>query len=54
MKKALNITAILLIIIGFGIVHNPSRIVEITGSLCVGAGALYYIVLIYLSSKEKK
>lgn len=53
LQNVLNIIAVLLIIYGFSIVHQPKPIMEIAGSICVGIGALYFVVKILLHPKKE-
>ncbi|MFA9392362.1 MAG: hypothetical protein ACERKD_21305 [Prolixibacteraceae bacterium] len=56
-KKSLNVVAAFLIFLGFGMIHGGSQWVEKTGSLLIGVGSLYLIVIviqsIYFTNKEK-
>jgi hypothetical protein len=54
MKKAFTAIAIILVIVGFGIIHSPSQAVEIAGGICVGLGSLYFIVTIGMSLRNRK
>ena len=48
----LDVVALVLIILGFGILHNNSRTLEIAGSICIGLGSLYFSVLLLRSYKK--
>ena len=50
--RVLDVVALVLIIVGFGILHNKSRALEIAGSICIGLGSLYFIVLLLRSYKQ--
>lgn len=52
--KIIHIIAVILIVTGFGIIHSKSRILEISGSVCIGIGSLYFIVLLLRSTKKTK
>jgi len=52
MLRVLDVVAIVLIILGFGILHNKSRMLEIAGSIFIGLGSLYFIVLLLRSYKQ--
>ncbi|RKD89847.1 hypothetical protein [Mangrovibacterium diazotrophicum] len=47
-----DVVAVLLVILGFGILHNKSRVLEIAGSVCIGIGTLYFLVLLIRSNKK--
>jgi len=48
-----DIVAVLLVILGFSILHNNSRTLEIAGSVCIGLATLYFLVLMIRSNKKK-
>lgn len=52
LKKILIITAILFIIIGFGIIHVHNQIVEYLGSTLIGIGTIYFLFLLFKSTKK--
>lgn len=54
MKRILPITAFLFLFFGFGMIHAPSNIVEKLGSIFIGIGALYFIVLLIMSYRKQK
>lgn len=52
--KALHILAVVLIILGFGVIHNSHKALEIAGSVSIGIGCLYFIILLLIASKKDK
>lgn len=55
MKLIFAVIAIILIIMGFGMIHGKSVLREQIGNISIGVGSLYLIFLLYLSwSKDKK
>jgi|GEM_PF-4196536 hypothetical protein len=51
-RKVLSVIAALLIIYGFSIIHRDSYIMERTGGILIGAGCLYFIILLVLTQKK--
>ncbi|MGQ1947224.1 hypothetical protein ACT3CD_09025 [Geofilum sp. OHC36d9] len=49
MRKKLSIIAILMITIGFGMVHNPSIVIERASIIMMGIGIAYLIYLLVVS-----
>jgi len=54
MKRFFSIIAFLLLFSGFGMIHGSTKLMEKLGSAFIGAGALYFIVLIVLSARKQK
>jgi hypothetical protein len=57
MKKIqipLSILSVLLIIMGFGMIHSVKGIMEIASILMIGAGTFYLLFLLLSNSKNKK
>ncbi len=52
MLRVWDVIAVVLIILGFGILHNKSRVLEIAGSVCIGLGSLYFIVLLIRANRK--
>ena len=52
LKTKFAIVAILLIIGGFSILHAGKPIVENTGSVLIGIGAVYLIALLWFTNKK--
>ena len=53
MKRILSIIAFLFLFMGFGMIHAASNIVEKLGSIFIGIGALYFIVLLIMSYRKQ-
>jgi|JTFO01.1.fsa_nt_gb hypothetical protein len=53
MRKKLSIIAILMITIGFGMIHNPSIVIERTSIIMMGTGIAYLIYLLVVSWPKK-
>lgn len=53
MKRGLGITAVVLVIIGFGMIHGSYKNAEIYGSSLIGLGSIYLLYLLYTSGKKK-
>lgn len=51
-KKIVSVVAALLIIYGFSLLHRETYGMERTGGILIGVGSLYFIVLLYLSSRK--
>ncbi len=51
--RVLDVVAIVLVILGFSILHNKNRVLEIAGSVSIGLGCLYFIILLLRSYKKK-
>jgi hypothetical protein len=49
MRKKLSIIAILMITIGFGMIHNPSIAIERASIIMMGIGIAYLIYLLVVS-----
>lgn len=54
LKSSLTIAAAILIFLGFGMIHATTQWVEKTGSLMIGIGSLYLIVLLIRSIYTSK
>lgn len=54
LKTKLAIVAILFIIGGFSILHAGKPVVENSGSILIGIGALYLIGLLLITDKNKE
>lgn len=52
MSKTWNIVALVLIVLGFGILHNKYRVLEIAGSVCIGIGSLYFLVVLIRANRN--
>jgi len=52
MKLVLSIIAIIFIILGFGMIHNPNNNIVIAGGISIGLGSLFFIILLLKSSKK--
>lgn len=52
--KIFHILALLLILLGFGIVHNTNSGLQMTGSIFISAGCLYFLVILLFSLKKDK
>ena len=53
MRKKLSIIAILMITIGFGMIHNPSIAIERTSIIMMGIGIAYLIYLLVVSRPKR-
>jgi hypothetical protein len=51
-KKIAAVVGVLLIIMGFGMIHNGDPVIETIGSVGIGVGCLYFIVLLLLSMRK--
>jgi hypothetical protein len=54
MKQKLGITAVVFIILGFGMIHGSAKYSEITGGSLIGIGSLYLLYLLYTSGRNNK
>ncbi|MBP8791026.1 MAG: hypothetical protein ACWA6U_14055 [Breznakibacter sp.] len=54
MKRILGILAILMIIVGFGMMHSVSGLLEIISLLLISGGALILLSLLVFFKKEAK
>ncbi|MDA3879687.1 MAG: hypothetical protein PF436_04800 [Prolixibacteraceae bacterium] len=52
MKKKLSIVAAILVFFGFGMIHGGTAVIEKTGSALIGVGALYFLVILFLSIRK--
>ncbi|WP_439182950.1 hypothetical protein [Carboxylicivirga taeanensis] len=52
MKQKLAVTAILMIIAGFGMIHSTKGLMEIVSLLLIGTGTAYLLFLL-LSKKQQ-
>lgn len=50
----LKILAAFLIFIGFGMIHGNSQLVERLGSIFIGVGSFYFILLLYRLQRKKQ
>jgi len=53
MRKILTIIAAVSIFSGFGMIHGDTTIVERSGSVLIGIGALYLLYVLFTSDKKK-
>ena len=54
MRKSLTIIAVVLTFLGFGMIHGSNSIVEQTGSVFIGIGSLWLIIVLIQSIKKSK
>lgn len=54
MKKIMSIIAAVLVFFGFGMIHSPSPIVERLGSMLIGIGSLWLIIVLIKSIKKSQ
>lgn len=56
MKKILSVIAIVFVVFGFGMIHNPSVIMEKISIILMGIGIIYliYILIDTRPKNEKK
>jgi len=52
MKRALSFIAAFLVFSGFGMIHAGTDLIEKMGSVLIGLGALYFLILLYKSIKK--
>lgn len=52
-KKIISVVAALLIIYGFSLLHRETYGMERTGGILIGIGSLYFIVLLFTSSRNR-
>lgn len=48
-RRLIDVLAVLLVIAGFGLLHNKSRSLEVAGSIFIGMGSLYWMIRLLLS-----
>lgn len=53
MKQKLAVTAILMIIAGFGMIHSTKGIMEVISLLLIGIGAAYLLYLLITQKKQQ-
>jgi hypothetical protein len=53
-KKVVSIIAASLIFFGFGMIHGKTRIVEASGSIMIGLGSFYFIIILVLKHFQNK
>ncbi len=54
MKQKLAVTAILMIIAGFGMIHSTKGVMEIISMLLIGIGCAYLLFLLFSNTSGKQ
>lgn len=52
MTKIFAVISVILIIVGFGILHNKNSFLETLGSVFIGLGTLYFLFVLWKSSNR--
>lgn len=53
-KAILNLIAISLIVLGFGLIHNPKQMMEYLGSSFIGVGSVYLLLVLLITKPKGK
>jgi hypothetical protein len=54
MKRKMSFIAAFLVFAGFGMIHGGADVIEKIGSVFIGIGAFYFLILLFKSIKRDK